>query len=45
MLSSAIEDIPEEWELDDTDENIAFLSFVESTLDRALGEEFWSNIK
>lgn len=45
VLSSAIEDIPEEWELDDTDGNIAFLSFVESTLDRALSEEFCSNIK
>ncbi|CFV22125.1 HipA family kinase [Yersinia pseudotuberculosis] len=45
MLSSAIEYIPEEWELDDTDENTAFLSFVENTLDRALSEEFWSNIK
>lgn len=45
MLFLVIEDIFEEWELDDIDENIVFLFFVESILDRVLGEEFWSNIK
>lgn len=45
ILPTSLSEIPEEWRLEDDLEHEAYVDFIRSTLDRALDDKFWSNIK
>jgi hypothetical protein len=45
ILPASLADLPEEWLIEDAYEHEAYVNFIQSTLDRVLENNFWSNIK